>query len=435
MLDIKFIREHTDIVKAGVLKKNVTVDIDRLLILDTQRIELQQKIDTLRAQQNEAGKYIAQLSGDEKERAIADMTHTKEQVQSLEEQSRTVMEEWKDLMYQIPNVPSADTPIGKDEEENVVIKQVGEKTVFTFDPQSHWDLAEGMNILDTARAAKISGSRFVYLKGDLVRLQFALVNHIMNILGDREIIRTIIQEKNLDIPDTPYTPVLPPMLVRRETMDRMGRAQPEDDRYTTTLDDMFLVGSAEHSMGPMYMDETFLEDQLPIRYIGYSSSFRREAGTYGKDTQGLIRQHQFDKLEIETFSTPETGMQEQELIIGLQEHIVASLGIPYQVVHICTGDMGKPDYRQIDIESWMPAQGKYRETHTSDYMTTFQSRRLQTFVKRDDGERDLVHMNDATACALGRMLAVIIENYQQADGSIRVPDVLQAYMGKDLITG
>lgn len=429
MLDIKFIREHTDIVKAAATKKNVVVDIDRLLALDTQRIELQQKMDTLRAQQNEAGKQIAQLPADQKQSAIDQMAEVKESLQKMEEESRVIMEEWTALMYQVPNVPSADTPVGKDEEENVVLKQVGEKPVFDFAPQSHWDLAEGLDILDTARATKISGSRFVYLKGDLVRLQFALINYIMGVLGDRTIIQKIIAEKGLDIPDTPFTPVLPPMLVRRETMDRMGRSQPEDDRYVTTLDDMFMVGSAEHSMGPMYMDETLQEEQLPIRYIGYSSSFRREAGTYGKDTQGLIRQHQFDKLEMETFSTPETGMQEQELIIGLQEYIVSTLGVAYQVMHICTGDMGKPDYRQIDIESWMPAQDKYRETHTSDYMTTFQSRRLQTFVKRQDGKRDLVHMNDATACAVGRMLAVLVENYQNADGSITIPEVLRPYMG------
>jgi len=429
MLDIKFIREHADIVKRAAEQKNVVVDIDRLIELDDERIALQQKMDMLRAEQNETGKVIAGLSNKEKQSAIAEMSQTKEMLQGMEEIERTTLEEWNELMYQVPNVPSVDTPVGKDESENVVIRQIGEVPEFDFELQSHWDIAEGLDILDTARAVKISGSRFVYLKGDLVLLQFALVQYVMSTLADRRVIKKIISEKNLDIPDTPFTPILPPMLVRRETMDRMGRAQPEDDRYVTTLDDMFMVGSAEHSIGPMYMDETLAEDQFPIRYIGYSTSFRREAGTYGKDTQGLIRQHQFDKLEMEIFSTPETGMQEQELIVGLQEYIVGSLGIAYQVVHICTGDMGKPDYRQIDIESWMPSQEKYRETHTSDYMTTFQSRRLQVFVKRADGKRDLVHMNDATACAIGRMLAVLIENYQNPDGSITIPEVLRAYMG------
>ena len=192
------------------------------------------------------------------------------------------------------------------------------------------------------------------------------------------------------------------------------------------------VGSAEHSLGPMFMNEVIDEKDLPLRYIGYSTAFRREAGSYGKDTRGILRSHQFDKLEMEIFSTPETGEKEQDLIVAIQEHLVSELKIPYQVVAICTGDMGKPDYRQIDIECWIPGQEKYRETHTSDYMTDFQARRLGTKFRRKDGKADLVHMNDATAFAIGRILIAILENYQQVDGSVLVPEVLKKYMPRGI---
>jgi seryl-tRNA synthetase len=211
-------------------------------------------------------------------------------------------------------------------------------------------------------------------------------------------------------------------------MKKMDRFDPIDDRYYFKEDKQLLVGSAEHSLGPIHMNQIIKEENLPIRYIGYSTAFRREAGTYGKDMRGILRCHQFDKLEMESFTTAENGLAEQNLIVAIQEYIVGQLEIPYQVVAICTGDIGKPDYRQIDIECWMPGQNKYRETHTSDYMTDFQSRRLNTKYKKTDGKTELVHMNDATAAAIGRMLIAILENYQQKDGSVKIPKVLQKYM-------
>jgi seryl-tRNA synthetase len=214
----------------------------------------------------------------------------------------------------------------------------------------------------------------------------------------------------------------------------MDRLEPRDDRYHLVEDDLYLTGSAEHTLGPLHMNEILSEEQLPIRYIGYSTAFRRESGTYGKDMKGIIRLHQFDKLEMESFTLPETGLDEQNLFVAIQEHIMRALALPYQVVQVCTGDMGKPDARQIDIETWLPGQGKYRETHTSDYMTDYQARRLMTRVRRADGSIEYVHMNDGTALAIGRILVAIMENYQQADGSILVPMILIPWIGKEKIT-
>jgi seryl-tRNA synthetase len=228
--------------------------------------------------------------------------------------------------------------------------------------------------------------------------------------------------------------MLPPVIMRREVMRKMDRLEPEDQRYILPEDDQVFVGSAEHTMGSYHMDETIEEAELPIRYIGYSTAFRREAGTYGKDMRGILRVHQFDKLEMESFTTAESGADEQKLIVGIQEYLVRSLGLPYRVVHVCTGDTGKPDFDQYDIETWVPSQGTYRETHTSDYMTDYQARRLKTFYKTTTGEKKLVHMNDATAFAISRILIAILENYQNADGTVTVPEVLRPFMGgRDLI--
>jgi seryl-tRNA synthetase len=230
-----------------------------------------------------------------------------------------------------------------------------------------------------------------------------------------------------------FVPVVPPVMIRPEVYERMDRLEPKEERYHIPSDDLYLIGSAEHTLGPLHMDETLAEKDLPIRYIGFSTSFRREAGSYGKDTRGILRVHQFDKLEMESFTVAEDSTTEQDFIVAVQEYLVRSLELPYQVVAICTGDMGKPDARQLDIETWMPGQNRYRETHTSDLMTDYQARRLGTKVKRANGKMELVHMNDATAFAIGRILIAIIENNQTADGKIRVPDVLQPYVGADLI--
>ena len=215
---------------------------------------------------------------------------------------------------------------------------------------------------------------------------------------------------------------------------KMARLEPKEDKYHLEIDDMYLIGSAEHTLGPMHMNQILNEKEMPIRYVGYSPAFRKEAGSYGKDTKGILRMHQFEKLEMETFCLPENSIQEQEFLVAIQEYFLQMIKLPYQVVLICTGDMGKPDFRQIDINTWMPGQNAYRETHTADLMTSFQSRRLNTRVKRTNGKIELVHMNDATICAVGRTLIAILENYQQADGTVKIPEVLKKYMnGKNFI--
>jgi seryl-tRNA synthetase len=434
MLDIQFIRSNAAAVKEAVTAKNLSVDIDALLKKDEERLKLLQELEELKSLKNDINDLIQQAKTDgERAEVIAKGKEIKARIDTLEPLYDKTKTEFEELMMQVPNVPSADTPRGKDESENVVLRQVGEKRTFTFQPKEHWELGERLGIIDIDRAAKVSGSRFAYLRGDLALLQFALVQHVFSILTDRTKLAAIIAKADLKVSDAPFVPIVPPVFIKPEPFGKMARIHPKDERYYLPEDNLFLIGSAEHTLGSMHMDETFQESELPVRYVGYSTSFRREAGSYGKDMKGILRLHQFDKLEMESFSLAENSLEEQNLFVAIQEYLVASLGLPYQVVQICTGDMGVPDARQIDIECFMPGQNKYRETHTSDLMTDYQSRRLNTRVKRADSRIEHVHMNDATAFAIGRTLIAIMENYQQEDGSITVPDVLRPYIGKNVI--
>ena len=338
------------------------------------------------------------------------------------------------LQKQVPNMALADVPLGASEDENVVAKVVGEPTVFNFAPRNHWQIAEQRDWIDKERAAKVAGSRFAYLKGDLVKLQFAIVQFVINALSNEDTLASIAKNAGLEgVSTKPFMPILPPLMIRTELYDAMDRLEPRDDRYKLEDDDLWLQGSAEHVMGSMHANEILTEAQLPVRYLGYATSFRREAGTYGKDMEGVLRMHQFDKLEMESFTTAENGLQEHLLMVAIQEYLLASLGLPYQVIQKCTADIGKPNARGIDMEAWLPGQNQYRETHTADYMTDYQARRLQTRVRRETGERvgelELIHTNDATAFALGRAMIAIIENNQNEDGTVRIPEVLRPYLG------
>jgi seryl-tRNA synthetase len=332
------------------------------------------------------------------------------------------------LMLKVPNMHSADTPVGKDESGNKVLRQWGEKPNFTFKPKEHFELGADLGVIDTETASEVAGARFAYLKGDLAMLHFAVMNFVFEILTSKETLEKIAKEANLQVNPKPFIPVVPPVMIKPAVMNRMARLEPRDERYYIQSDDQYLIGSAEHVLGPMHMDEVFDEKDLPIRYAGYSTSFRREAGSYGKDMKGIIRLHQFEKLEMETFCLPESSMQEQDFLVAIQEYIMKALNLPYQVIICCTGDMGDPDYRHLDIETWMPGQDKYRETHSADHMAGFQSRRLNTRVKRADQKMEYAHMNDATATA-GRTLVAIMENYQESDGRIRIPEALKKYFG------
>lgn len=427
MLDINFIRENKELVKKTAENKLVKVDVEQLLEADEKRRKLQKELDDIGAARNRLNEGTKEKPSPEQ---IEKGKKLKEKYSETEEEFKKVDEEFLALMEEVPNIPTEDTPVGKSENENAVLRKVGEIPEFSFKPKEHWELGKDLGIVDFERASKISGSRFAYLKDDLAMMEFALIQHVLGIVTNEKVLRKIIKKAGLEVSSKPFTPVIPPVMVRPEVMKKMGRLEPKEERYHIPSDNVYLVGSAEHSIGSMHMDEVLPENELPKRYIAFSTSFRREAGSYGKDVRGLIRMHQFDKLEMESFTLPENSLGEHELMIAIQEYFMQSLELPYQAVLKCTADMGAPDARAVDIETWMPGQNKYRETHTADLMTDFQARRLKTKVKRQNGKSEFVHMNDATACAIGRTLVAIIENYQKEDGSIGIPKVLQKYIGK-----
>jgi seryl-tRNA synthetase len=425
MLDIRFIRENAGIVAEKSRQKGYDVNIDKLLAVDDNRRKLLAEIEKVRAERNELADTLK--AGQPDAQSIERGKKLKEALGQLEAQLQPVENEFQKLLKAIPNIPADDVPVGASEEENVVAKEWGEKPRFDFAPKTHWELAESRGLIDKERAAKVSGSRFAYIKGDLVRLQLAIVQFVIESLTNEETLKKIIQDAGLqEVSSKPFTPVLPPLMIRTEVFDAMDRLEPREDRYKVGADEdnLWLQGSAEHTLGPMYMNETIEEKDLPLRFLGYATSFRREAGTYGKDTEGIIRMHQFDKLEMESFTKPEDGMREHLLMVAIQEYLLQQLKIPYRVLQKCTADIGKPNARGIDLEAWLPGAGIYKETHTADYMTDYQARRLQTRIK----DQGLVHTNDATAFALGRTLVAIIENYQKADGTIEVPEVLRGYI-------
>jgi len=425
MLDIKFIRENRETVAEKSKQKGYEVNIDKLLAVDDSRRKLLGEIEKVRADRNELAEKAK--AGKPDDQSIEQGKKLKESLAQLEAQLQPVEEEFTKLLKAVPNMPADDVPVGASEDENVVAKEWGDKPKFDFEPKTHWELAEGRGLIDKERAAKVSGSRFAYIKGDLVRLQLAIVQLVIDSLTSEETLKKIAQEAELnDISSKPFTPVLPPLMIRTEVFDAMDRLEPREDRYKVGSDDdnLWLQGSAEHTLGPMYMNESIEDKELPMRFLGYATSFRREAGTYGKDTEGIIRMHQFDKLEMESFTRPEDGLSEHLMMVAIQEYLLQQLKIPYRVLQKCTADIGKPNARGIDLEAWLPGADKYMETHTADYMSDYQARRLQTRIK-DNG---LVHTNDATAFALGRTMVAIIENYQTADGIIVIPEALRPYM-------
>jgi len=428
MIDLKDFREHLELYQRAAKLKKVEVDWLAVRRLDGENRQLLQQINDQRA------KLKANSKRKPEPKEIAALKVLGDEVQKLQACQRETEEKLLAHAMRIPNLPTDDTPEGEDARGNVVRREVGEKQKFSFPPKEHWELGAALDLIDSERAGRVSGSRFVYLKGGLVLLQFALLQHAFSILTSEKILAKIIKAAKLNVPSTPFVPVIPPVFIRPEVMQQMARLEPKEERYYIPSDDLYLVGSAEQTLGPMHADETFEEAELPLRYVGYSTSFRREAGSYGKDTKGLIRVHQFDKIEMESFGTPEASVREQDFFVAIQEYLMQSLGLPYRVVQICTGDMGGPDARQVDLETWLPGQGTYRETHTADLMTDYQSRRLNTRVRRSGGRTELVHMNDATVFAIGRTLAAIMENYQQADGSIAIPEVLRPFMGGSAIT-
>ena len=433
MLDINYIRANRRKVEDAIHNKGYEIDLSEILALDDERKSLSQKTDSLRQERNQIS---AQMKNGKPDKALIEKgKKLKQQLSELEPKLAEVEENYISKLKTVPNVPEDDVPVGLSEDENEVAEVIGKPHDFTFKPKNHYEIGQERGWIDKERASKVTGARFAYIKGDMVKLQMAIVNFVMDSLSDERVIKEIIEKNGLDgISTKPFTLVLPPLMLRTEMYDAMDRLEPREDRYKIEGEELWLQGSAEHVLGSMHANEIFTEEELPARYLGYATSFRQEAGTYGKDMEGIIRMHQFDKLEMESFSTKETSRKEHELFVAIQRWLLEQLMLPYRVIRKCTFDIGKPDARGIDMEVWLPGQNKYRETHTADYMTDYQSRRLNTRVRRENGEVELVHTNDATAFALGRIMIAVIENNQNEDMTIRVPEVLRKYLnGKEIL--
>ena len=416
MLDIKFIRQNPQRVREAVVKKGLDVDIDRLLQLDSQYRAVLAEVEEMRAQQNEFSRRIADLPPAEREQGLADMKVLSNEIDARQEDLRNLKAQLDELMLMVPNLPAEDVPVGKDESENKVVKVEGEKPHFDFEPKDHEALGKLLDLIDLERAAKTSGSRFSILKNQLVILEFALVRFALDLL----------QEEG-------FTLLVVPQLINETTMLGAGFLPYGEDEIYRTQDNLYLIGTAEQTIVGMHQSEIIPEKELPKKYAGFSTCFRREAGSYGKDVKGIFRQHQFDKVEMFIFCSPEDSQKMHQYLVGLQEKIVRALKLPYRVVRMCTGDLGMPAADKYDIECFLPGQDRYRETHSCSNCTDFQARRLNIRLRRKDGKVELVHTLNGTAIAIGRMLIAILENYQQKDASIAIPEVLRSYCGFEKI--
>lgn len=409
MLDIRYIREHPQEVAAGVAAKGYKADINELLEIDNSRRKLQVIADELRAKQKT-------FTAADREEGKAVKLQLKEAEERLAMSTKLLEESLRDL----PNLARPDVKVGKSEAENEVLRQVGKLPKFDFKPKDYLELAKLHNLIDMERAGKVSGSRFSYLKNEAALLEFALLQY-----GVAECMKQ------------GFTPVIPPVLVGERAMRAMGYLEHggEDETYYFDKDNLYLVGTSEQSVGPMHMDETFEAKDLPRRYVAFSSCFRREAGSYGKDTKGILRVHQFDKLEMVVYTTPEESDAEHERLLALEESLMQALELPYQVIKMCTADLGDPAARKYDIEAWIPSEGRYRETHSCSTTTDFQARRLNIRCKTGGGKPEFVHMLNGTVFSMNRPIIAILENHQQADGTIAIPKVLQPYMGGQKVIG
>ena len=424
MLDIKFIRENPKKVKKGCKDKQVKIDINHILDLDKKRREILLALEDLRAKKNKASKDIAVAKNkrDKKRFAkiILQMQELDKNNDQIDEKFKKTAEEFNKLMLQIPNLPTDDAPIGKNEKDNKVLRKIGDKPKFNFEQKDYLEIAEKLGLIDVKRAAKVAGSRFGYLKNQAVLLEFALVNLVFE---------TLLKED--------FTPVIPPVMLKSKMAQGTGYFEATDieDAYFLPKDDLFLVGTSEQSLLTMRADEILEEKELPKRYVGFSTCFRREAGAYGKDTKGILRVHQFDKLEMFSFCRPEQSKKEHQFFLSMEEKLMQALKLPYQIINICTGDLGFPAAAKYDIEAWIPSENRYRETHSTSNCTDFQARRLNIRYRDSKTQKlDFVHTVNGTAFAIGRTLIAIIENYQQKNGTILVPQILQKYLGFKIIS-
>jgi seryl-tRNA synthetase len=416
VLDVRAIREDPDRFRKGLARRNLADAVDLILALDERRRQLTVRVEELRAEQNRSSKAIGRAEGEEKQRLIGEVARVSAEVKELEPQLEQVEAELSDLLARTPNLPHESAPDGFTDEDAVEVRRHGEPPAFEFEPRDHAVLGELLGMLDTERGARTSGSRFVYLLGDIVQVQFALVRHALDILTVRG-----------------FVPVIPPVLVREEAMFGSGFLPTDEvNIYVTSPDELYLVGTSEVSLAAFHAGEILDEADLPIRYAGYSTCFRREAGTYGKDMGGMFRVHQFDKVEMFSFARPEESWDELEFILGIEEEILGKLDLPYRVTNTAAGDLGSAAAKKYDLEAWLPGQDRYRELTSCSNYTDYGARRGQTRIRRSSGEVEILHTLNGTATAIGRTLIAILENNQRADGSVALPTALHAYLPESL---
>ena len=421
MLDIKLIRENPDKVKAAMKTRNKDMDaiVDEILEIDKQVRELTQKADALKAEQNAASKQIPQIKkeGGDISEIMTRMNAIKEEVKVLDAEKAELAAKQKTMMYEFPNVPSDTTPVGKDDSENIEIRRWGEPRNFDFEAKAHWDIGADLGLLDPETAAKVTGARFHFYRGLGARLERAIINFFLNTHTENG-----------------YTEVFPPFMVNRASMTGTGQLPKfEEDAFKLT-NDYFLIPTAEVPVTNMYRDDIMDGAQLPMSFCAYSACFRAEAGSAGRDTRGLIRQHQFNKVELVKFAKPEESYAELEKLTNDAERVLQLLGLPYRVVALTTGDIGFSSAKTYDIEVWMPSYGRYVEISSCSNFEDFQARRASIRYKNGPKEKaQLVHTLNGSGVAIGRTTAAILENYQNADGSVTIPEVLRPYMGVDEI--
>ncbi len=412
MIDIKVIRQNPEKIKKACQDKGVEVDIDQLLKIDEKRRNLIQINEELKSQHNQLNKKISSAQLEEKNFLIIEAKSLVQKIEKSDYDLKEIEAQFNQAIILVPNPALPEVRIGVNETENQVLRKWGKIPKFNFPIKDHLTLGNDLDLIDIDRASKVSGSRFSYLKNELAILEYALVQFVFEIL---------VKEG--------FIPVVPPVMIKEEAMKAMGYIERgRDEIYQTAKDGLYLIGTAEQALGPMHMNEIFQIKELPKRYVGFSSCFRREAGSYGKDVKGILRVHQFDKIEMFSFTLPESSKEEHKFLLSMEEKMVQKLGIPYQVLDICTGDLGDPAAAKYDIECWMPGQNKYRETHSTSNCLDFQARRLNIRFRNEKGEMNYVHTLNGTAFAIGRILIAIMENYQRKDGSIKVPQALRKYL-------
>lgn len=422
MIDLKKFRANPEIYIKATKDKQFSIDFDLFQTLDKEVLQLKTKLEWLLAERNSLTKEfeVAKKANQNADDILNKVKSLKGDIETVQKQYDEKYAQFNDLYLRIPNLVLEDVPFGESDEKNVEIEQIGEKPTFSFKPKSHWEILEARNMLDSERATKMSGSRFVIIRDGLAMLEIALIQYALQKLYSKG-----------------WSPAIVPTMVRRDALLNTGFVPyGEDQIYKISGDEenttLYLVGTSEVPLVAQHSDETFTADQLPKRYVGYSQCYRSEAGTYGKDARGLIRLHQFEKVEMVSFCKPEDSEKELQLILSIEEEVYKELGIPYRKLFICTGDLGVPAAKKYDLEAWFPGQDSYKEITSCSNCTDFQTRRASIKYKTDEG-REFVHSLNGTVVASSRVLAAIVENYQQADGSIKVPAVLQKYVGSETL--